>query len=281
MGFARNLKRFLSILVGVALILAGLLGLVLSVGGLLVLPRLERQAEEVAAEQIEVFDRALAVTLDGLITAETSVVQAAEAVDALEGIMADVGEAIDDTTPTIEVAADLLSEQLPSTIETTQDALASVATSARLVDDILGVISGIPLLGAERYSPDVPLHQGFQAVSDSMDGIPELLLIAGQGLDAGTGSLQDIEEGFAAMGRSIGETTTSLESAQTVLEDYQQIVGELQGAVSYVSESLPGWLRATRWGLTLTLIWLGIAQLGLITQGWERLGRRSIPMKVE
>lgn len=281
MGFARNLKRFLSILVGVALILAGLLGLVLSVGGLLVLPRLERQAEEVAAEQIEVFDRALAVTLDGLITAETSVVQAAEAVDALEGIMADVGEAIDDTTPTIEVAADLLSEQLPSTIETTQDALASVATSARLVDDILGVISGIPLLGAERYSPDVPMHQGFQAVSDSMDGIPELLLTAGQGLDAGTGSLQDIEEGFAAMGRSIGETTTSLESAQTVLEDYQQIVGELQGAVSYVSESLPGWLATTRWGLTLTLIWLGIAQLGLITQGWERLGRRSIPMKVE
>ncbi len=274
MGLVRSLKRFLSIVVGIALLLAGILGLILSIGGLLVLPQLERQAEDVAAEQIEVFDRALAVTLDGLITAETSVVQAREAVDALEGIMADVSQTIDETTPVVEVAADLLNEQLPSTIETTQDALASVATSAQLVDDILVVISSIPLLGAESYSPDVTLYQGFQDVSDSMDGIPELLLMAGQGLDASTGNLQDIEEGFAAMGRSIGETTTSLESAQAVLKDYQQIVGELQGAVSYVRESLPGWLRAIRWGLTLTLIWLGIAQLGLMTQGWERLGRR-------
>lgn len=274
MGLVRSLKRFLSIVVGIALLLAGILGLILSIGGLLVLPQLERQAEDVAAEQIEVFDRALAVTLDGLITAETSVVQAREAVDALEGIMADVSQTIDETTPVVEVAADLLNEQLPSTIETTQDALASVATSAQLVDDILVVISSIPLLGAESYSPDVTLYQGFQDVSDSMDGIPELLLMAGQGLDASTGNLQDIEEGFAAMGRSIGETTTSLDSAQAVLEDYQQIVGELQGAVSYVRESLPGWLRAIRWGLTLTLIWLGIAQLGLMTQGWERLGRR-------
>jgi len=281
MGLVTNLKRFLSIVVGTALLLAGIFGLVLSIGGLLVLPQLERQAEDVAAEQIEVFDRALAVTLDGLITAETSVVQAREAVDALEGIMADVGQAIDETTPVVEVAAELLNEQLPSTLETTQDALASVATSAQLVDDILGVISSIPLLGTESYSPDIPLHQGFQDVSDSMDGIPELLLIAGQGLEAGTGSLQDIEEGFAAMGRSIGETTTSLENAQAVLEDYQQIVGELQGAVSYVRESLPGWLRTIRWGLTLALIWLGVAQLGLITQGWERLGRRSIPTKAE
>ena len=281
MGLMRNLKRFLSRLVGIALILAGILGLALSIGGLLVLPQLERKAKDVAAEQIEVFDRALAVTLDGLITAETSVTQAAEAVGTLEGIMVDVGQAINETTPVVEVAADLLGEQLPSTIETTQDALASVATSARLVDDILGVISEIPLLGAERYSPDIPLHQGFQDVSDSMDEIPELLLIAGQGLDAGTGNLEDVEEGFAKMGRSIGETSASLESAQTVLEDYQQIVGDLQGTVSYARESLPGWLRATRWGLTLTLIWLGIAQLGLITQGWERLGRRSIPMNAE
>jgi hypothetical protein len=276
-----DIKRILALSAGISLIVAGILGLVLSIGGLIILPRLERQAETVAMEQLEVLDRALATTLDGLITAETALVQAAEAVDSLEGIMVDVGLAINDTAPILDVAAELLGEQLPTTIQATQETLTSVATSAQLVDDILGVISVIPLLGTDRYNPDVSLQQGFQDVSDGLDGIPELLLTAGEGLSAGTESLQGVEKGFAAMARSIAETMTSLESAQTVLQDYQQIVGDLNDTVSSVSESLPGWLRALRWGLTLVLIWLGVAQIGLMTQGWELLSRRSAPPGAE
>ena len=272
-----DIKRILALSAGIALIIAGVLGLVLSIGGLIVLPRLERQVETVAAEQLEVLDRALAATLEGLVTAEASLVQAVEAVDALEVIMVDVGLAINNTAPIIDVAAELLGEQLPTTINATQETLTSVATSAQLVDDLLGVISVIPFLGTDRYNPDVSLHQGFQDVSDGLDGIPELLFTAGEGLNAGTESLQDVEKGFAAMGQSIGETTTSLESAQTVLKDYQQIVADLHATLRSVSESLPGWLRALRWGVTLALIWLGVAQIGLLTQGWELLGRRSAP----
>ena len=270
-----DIKRILALSAGISLIIAGVLGLVLSIGGLVILPRLERQVEKVVVEQLAVLDRALAATLDGLITAETSLAQAAQAVDSLEGIMVDVGLAINDTAPILDVAAELLGEQLPTTIQATQETLTSVATSAQLVDDILGVVSAIPLLGTDRYNPDVSLHQGFQDVSDGLDGIPELLLTAGEGLSTGTESLQDAEKGFAAMGQSISETMTSLESAQTVLQDYQTIVGDLQATLLSVSESLPGWLRTLRWGLSLVLIWLGIAQIGLITQGWELLGRRS------
>ena len=270
-----DIKRILALSAGVALIVAGVAGLAFSVVGLVVLPRLERQVEAVAAEQLEVLDRALATTLEGLITAETALVQAAEAVEGLEGIMADVGLAINDTAPILDTAAELLGDQLPTTIRATQETLTSVATSAQLVDDILGVISVIPFLGTDRYNPDVPLHQGFRDVSDGLDGIPELLLAAGEGLSSGTESLEEIEEGFAAMGQSISETMTSLESAQTVLQDYQIIVGDLGGTLASVRQSLPGWLRALRWGLTLGLVWLAIAQIGLLTQGWELLGRRS------
>jgi hypothetical protein len=273
------IKRILALTIGAALVLAGILGLILSIGGLVLLPQLERQAAQVSEEQIDVLDRALVATMDGLITAETSLGQAAEAIAALEGTMAGVGQAIDDTIPVLDVAAELLSVQLPSTIETTQDTLTSVATSAQLVDDFLSMISAIPFLGTDRYNPDTSLYQGFQDVADGLEGMPELLLTAGEGLYTGTESLQDVQEGVGAMGGSISEAATSLDSAKMVLEDYQEIVSDLRGTVSYVRESLTGWLRAIRWGMTLTLIWLGVAQIGLITQGWERLGRRSAPRR--
>ncbi|MFN2183730.1 MAG: hypothetical protein ACK2UU_07055 [Anaerolineae bacterium] len=270
-----NIGRILAIVAGSALIIAGILGLGLSIGGLFVLPRLEQQIETVAADQLEILDRALAATADGLTTAQGSLDQTAAALDSLEVIMGSVGQAISDTAPVLDVATDLLSEQLPTTIESTQETLTSVATSAQIVDDILGGLSAIPLLGLDRYSPEVPLHQGFQDVADGLDGIPELLLTAGDGLSAGAEGLQDIESGFAAMGQGIGEAGTSLESAQSVLEDYQEIVSDLQETLSSVGESLPGWLHTLRWSLTLVLVWLGVAQLGLITQGWDLLRRRG------
>ena len=270
-----DLGRILASSAGLALIVAGVAGLAFSISGLVVLPRFERKVESVMAEQFEVLDRALTTTSEGLITAETALVQATEAVDSLEGIMTEVGLAINDTAPILDVAAELLGEQLPTTIQATQETLTSVATSAQLVDDILGVISVIPFLGTDRYNPDVPLHQGFQDVADGLAGIPEMLLAAGEDLGAGAESLDDIEEGFAAMGQGIGETMTSLQSAQKVLEDYQAIVSDLEGSVSSVRESLPRWLRTLRWGLTLALVWLGIAQIGLMTQGWELIRRHS------
>jgi hypothetical protein len=36
---------------------------------------------------------------------------------------------------------------------------------------------------------------------------------------------------------------------------------------------LPGWLSVIRLGISLMLIWLGIAQIGLLTQGWELIQR--------
>jgi methyl-accepting chemotaxis protein len=269
-----DIRRILAIAAGSTLIIAGILGLVLSIGGLLVLPRLERQVETVAFEQLEIFDRALAAMMDGLTTAQTSLGQAEEALNSLEGVTSDVGQAISDTAPVLDAATEVVGEQLPETIESTQETLTSVATSAKIVDDILAGLSTIPLLGLDRYNPEVPLHQGFQEISDGLDGIPELLLKAGEGLNAGAASLEDVEEGFAAMGQSIGEAGTSLASAQSVLDDYQGIVGDLQETLSSVGESLPGWLRTLRWSLTLVLIWLGVAQIGLMTQGADLLGRR-------
>jgi len=271
-----DIRRILAVVAGSALLLAGILGLGLSIGGFVILPRLDRQIETAAAVQLEVLDRALAATADGLSTAQVSLDQAAEALDSLEGVMGSVGQAINDTTPVLVVATDLLSEQLPATIETTQETLTSVATSAQFVDDILVGLSSIPFLGLDRYSPEVPLYQGFQDVADGLDGIPELLLTAGDGLSAGAEGLADVEAGFVAMGQGISEAGTSLEGARSVLQDYQGIVSDLQETLSRVGDSLPGWLRTLRWSLTLVLIWLGVAQLGLITQGWELIGRRRL-----
>ena len=191
--------------------------------------------------------------------------------------MVDVCLAINDTAPILDVAAELLGEQLPTTIHATQETLTSVATSAQLVDDLLGMISVIPLLGTDRYNPDVSLHQGFQDVSDGLDGIPELLLTAGEGLSAGTESLQGVEKGFAAMAQSISETMTSLESAQTVLQGLPANTRRLARYAVLGKRISARVVAGAPLGVHPGADLARSRTDGLVTQGWELLGAAVRP----
>jgi uncharacterized phage infection (PIP) family protein YhgE len=267
------MKRILTRTLGIALIAAGVAGLVFSILGLIALVRLEQRVGSAAMEQVELVDQTLTATAEGLALAETSLAQAASAAGSLESAMAGVSQAVGDATPTLDSVAQFLGEQLPATIETTQETLRSVATSAQIVDDILALVTDIPFLGMERYNPDVPLNRSFQEVANSLDDIPASLVTAQEGLSATIDNMGGLEEDFGAMADGISELTTSLEGAQSVLTKYQDVVADLQSLVDSAHEGLPGWLRWIRLGISLALIWLGIAQIGLITQGWELVGR--------
>jgi hypothetical protein len=268
-----KLRWILLRLAGIALLLGGVAGLVFSIAGLIILDRLRDQVEIFVTEQIGLVDQALSTTADGLALAGTSLSQAQDTVGTLEQTMSGVGLGISDTIPMLDAIADLLGEQLPATIGTTQETLHSVATSAQVVDDVLTLITAIPFLGTARYSPDVPLHQGFEDVATSLDGITPSLQAAESGLAATHGNLQVLQQDFSAMSEDIGQVGTSLEDARSVLDQYQQIVHDLQGMLSTAQQSLPDWLAGVQVAVSLLLIWLGIAQLGLITQGWELIGR--------
>jgi hypothetical protein len=265
--------RILTRIAGIALVGAGVAGIIFCVVGLFVLARVEQRVESVVAEQLELIERALSTTAEGLALAETSMEQATDTLVTLSDSAGGAGQAVGGTVPTVDAVSELLGEQLPATLESTQATLNSAASNAKLVDDVLFALTTIPLLGIDQYSPDVPLEQGLQQVAASLDEFSPALAQAQDGLNSASGDLEGLGENLIVMADSISEVATSLESAQTVLTQYQEVVTDLQDLLASVQESLPTWLRWLRVGLSLLLIWLGIAQLGLITQGLELIGR--------
>jgi methyl-accepting chemotaxis protein len=268
-----SLKHILVRIAGIALLIAGVAGLVFCIAAIVLLGPLERKVEAAATEQLELVDEALTITADGLAVAGTSLSRATAAIGSLEGTLDGVGKAINGTAPVLESVAEFMGENLPATLETTQDTLRSVATSAKLVDDMLAIVTNIPLLNLKAYDPEVPLYEGFKEVADSLDSIPKSLSRAQDGLESTMGSMEEVEGDFATMATNVGKIATDLEDARSVIIQYQEIVSQVQGTISTARQSLPDWLHMVRWGLSLMLIWLGVAQIGLVTQGWELIER--------
>jgi hypothetical protein len=173
---------------GIALIVAGIAGLVFALLGLVILARVEPQVEAALMEQVDLLDRSLTATADGLAVAKVTLAQASNAAGALDATLSGIGHVVDGTIPTLDAVAGLLGEKLPETLEATKGTLESVASTAKGVDDFLRAITSIRLLGMQPYDPDVPLYQGIADVASSLEGIPESLGQAQEGLaSASTG----------------------------------------------------------------------------------------------
>ena len=128
-----SLKQILVRVAGVALIVAAIAGLIFSIAGIIILGPVEAKVETAVTERLELFDRTLTATADGLAVAEASLGKAVTAIESLEGTLAGIGQAVSGTVPTLDQVTELLGESLPATFEATQEVLLSVASSAQLV----------------------------------------------------------------------------------------------------------------------------------------------------
>lgn len=255
--------------IGVTLMVTGVLGLLISLSGLIFVAIAGAAAEEALIRKLDTFDKALVATSDGLAIADSALAETRSTLIALGTALDNATTAISETQPMIARLHDLTGEDLPETIGSTRQALTSAQATAQIVDRVLSAaaIFGVP------YNPEVPLGVAIGQVSDSLADLPADLEEVSIGLGTASDNIgqvasdmEKVSAGVTAIARSAGEATM-------VVNEYQVVVRDLRGEIAAIREEAPLWITLVRLGLTLLLVWLGLAQVGLLSQGWEMLGR--------
>lgn len=260
---------------GLLLMGGGLLGLVLAVAGLVAVGLGMSQVEQAIVARLDLADRALTTTDEGLAVAGVALNDADATLKTLSATIGGATQALSDTLPTLEGVGALAGDELPATIRSTQTALRSAQATARVIDQVLGAISSFGLISAATYNPQVPLSAAIGEVSASLNELPASLGTIGAGIDRSAASLGEVNGDLAQAAESIAEIGASVRAASGVVAQYRQLVGELQAEVRGLRAALPGWVSLLRIGLALVLAWMALAQLGLIAQGWDLIkGKR-------
>jgi phage-related protein len=254
-----NWNRFL----GTTLIVAGVLGLVLSFIGLILVARVGSIAQSSFARQISTLDQALTATADGLSIAENALGDTEEALASLSSTLTDATQAISDTQPALETLQDLTGTSLPEAISSSRQALASAQETARVADQVLGALSFLGL----RYNPEVPLNEAIGEVSASLADVPtELTNVAGR-VGTASSNLDELTTDLEIVARDVDAIGTSVQSTGGVVAEYQRAVSTIQTEVAALREAAPGWITLIQWVSYLLLVWLALAQLSLLAYG--------------
>lgn len=263
---------FANRVLGMALLIAGALGLVLCLGGLLAAGPVLRNIENGLTRELTVADQALQATADGLDIAAASIAEAEVTIASLSASLFDATGAITATTPTLRAVGTLAGTDLPATVRSTQTALNSAQATARIVDDVLGALDSIPLVNLGTYNPEVPLSDAIGDVSASLNPVPATLGSIADGMTTTADSLEQVNTNLARAAQSVNDLSGNVRDAAVVVEQYQAVVADLQAELERLQTWTPQWVGIVRWGVWLGLLWLSVTQLALIVYGLDLLG---------
>jgi hypothetical protein len=171
------MKIFRRIL-GILVMVAGILGLVLSLAGLVVIWVMKPNVTGYVTTTI---DTPISVNTSQEVMKITGEALGAtvESVDALSTMLATTATSVDDSKPALDQINTFMSDTLPSTLESATESLKTAQQAAVVLDSTIvsldsfrSVISATPFLGAfvvpaEPYDPEVPLAESLGEVASN------------------------------------------------------------------------------------------------------------------
>ncbi len=164
------------------------------------------------------------------------------------------------TTTSLEETTELLI----TTLETTSDGLI-------VVDDSLHAATGT--LRATAQTTET-MAQTLVEISSLANGIVGIINLVGGGIEAPEPQNADLAAEIETMTNNLHQVTTSLNEAQEVVDNYQLAIENATIQLETIQRNGPTWITIMAVVLTLMLVWLAIAQVGLLMQGAELVRKR-------
>ena len=275
-------KRGISVksVLGASLMIFSALGLVISLLGLLAVCKVSGPFAQSADEAVTLSLTALNTTSQSLDLVQSALSEAQDALGAVETVIQDVDEGLQNTAALTGSLSDALGGDLPQVILNSQDSLTAAEEGAAVIEQMLYALNAISALTGVTYDPDVSLTQGFARLNQSLDAVPQTLDEVDENLIAVRDNLKGMQPGFTDLSDTLIESEALLVETQTSVDDYNRVVQELSVKISRLQNTLPNWLRIATFALYFLLIWLAISQIGLLWQGWEMVSYHPAQVEV-
>jgi methyl-accepting chemotaxis protein len=257
---------------GLLLIIATVIGLIFSLVGIFYVWKLQPTAANSLQTTLTLLSDTLEATSQGLIVTKDALKSSVDMVANMQSTLETTAKTIDSTDPMIDAIADLMEKQLPDTISATQKSLISAKESAGVIDQMLLTLSAvnIPLMGPlVNYNPDKPLAVSLGDVASSLDGLPESFVGLTENLRTTQSNVQTFQADLSVTAASVGAIKDSVAQYEMVVNQYQLSLCQVQMQIKTLADGIPAATRTGAVALTVFLIWMALAQIGLAAQGWE------------
>lgn len=279
-------------LLGVVVMGAGVIGLLLGLGGLVALfavrPALVSGAATTVnalTSSVEISQKTLEITGGALDATVSSVDSLSEMLDATAATVAD-------TQPVITQVNALMGKSLPDAIKAAGDSLNAAKEAAQSLEGAIksfetfrNLLAAVPFLGvkqqAQAYDPEKPLADSLGDLSTSIEDMPDDFIKMSESMNKADSNLVAVQTNLEEMAGNVAVISERLVEYQAVIDDSKASMEKLHDILVGVRDNLGTILAAATAVMVLFMLWLLVTQVVIFSQGWELFhgtaGRMSQP----
>lgn len=270
-GFRLRPSRRVQQLFGLGLMLFSVVGLVLSLAGLVAAGRFSAQVGAQIDETLRLSLTALETTDQTLILVDDMLGEAADGMGSLQSSTNSIQLTVADTNSMLDSLHGTLDRDLPRVVSSTQQALAAAEESTGVIESVLFNLNSVSFLTGTRYEPDVTLQESISDVGASLDGLPGTYQQMANELATVQDDMHNVRTTLDGVGASLGAIESTLRNTQPSIRSYGVLVNQVTASVTELQQQVARWLSVLRLGSVILLVWLALTQIGLLFQGWEML----------
>ncbi len=269
-------------ILGVLVMIAGILGLVISLAGLITVWVVKPKVVDYANTTIGMLN-ANAITSKNVMEITGQVLEATiGSVDALSTMLSTTAATVEDTMPILDEIEILMAVTLPSTLGATTDSLYTAQEAAQVLERTIRslnafryLLSATPLVGGllgqpgEPYNPEKPLADSLGELAANLEGLPDTFTEMSANLNATDENLVSLQGNLITMSDSVGLISSSLGEYESMINQSNSSMDNLTSSLTDIQKNLATILNWTAIVLSLFFGWLLVAQVVMLSRGWE------------
>jgi methyl-accepting chemotaxis protein len=217
---------------------------------------------EMASDFLDLTNQALVVIEETLQTTSLDITS-------MRAALLTLAQSVHDASPILESLSSITGVTLPETITATQASLGTAQTTSKTIEDILRLITSIPLMPGDPYNPKVPLHTSLGQISADLNEISPKLLAMDKNLGEAQTNLKALESDIIQVNLELLWISEKLTAAVDVTRQYRELVAGLQSPLETLKNQVPGWIGTITAFLVFFLAWLAIYQVDLLVRGYR------------
>ncbi|UCH60313.1 MAG: hypothetical protein JSV61_02240 [Anaerolineales bacterium] len=267
---------------GVLVMVAGILGLVLSLAGLISVWVARPTVAGYVETTIQTLDASLRTSQKAMEVTGQALGATVDSVDALSTMLSTTAASVEDTKPILEQINLMMGETMPATLDSASDSLKTAQQAAVVLESAIKslenfrtVLSATPFLSSlveqpeQTYDPQVPLADSLGELATTLEDLPATFTEMSVNLGKADNNLVTIQGNLTTMSESVSLISVSLSEYQSMISQSQSSMDNLMGMLTNIQDNLARILDGVAMVFSLFFLWLLAAQVVILSQGLE------------
>ncbi len=269
-------------ILGILVMCAGVLGLLLSLAGLVFVWVVKPVAASSIDATITTLSTSISTSQQAMRITEQALQATIDSVDALSTMLGATAASVQDTKPMLGQLNTFLGQNLPDTMESATSSIRTAEQGAEVLDSTIRslntfrtVLSGAPLIGGfveppdQPYDPEKPLAASLGELASNLEELPDMFIQMASNLDNADDNLDTIQASLTTMSESVSLIAGSLGEYEAMVSQSQSSMDNLLNILNNLQSNLTTILNTAAILLSLFFLWLLAAQVVIFSQGWE------------